>query len=490
MIRAFVCIVALFSAVPAWAEKRVALVIGNSAYQNVTPLDNPRNDARLIAATLAGLGFTLVGGGAQLDLDKARLETAIQDFGRILPGSEVAMFYYAGHGVQLRGSNYLVPVGANPTREADVDFQMIDVASVLRQMEGSAKLNLVVLDACRNNPFGSRGLRSSLGGLAQIQAPEGTLISYATQPGSVAFDGAGGNSPYSKALAETIKKPGLGIFDAFNQVGLSVKKATGGSQQPWVSSSPIDGNFYFSGAPGNAATATPPALAPDPCAAAQAHWSSVETIGTVAAYQDHLRLFAKCPFAGLAKVRIEEKTKVAVISPPPPAAVPRFVPAGVEPANVIVIDTTKGRIIIKLRADLAPHHAERIRQLAREGFYDNVPFHRVMDGFMAQTGDGQNFNGTGGSRYPNLKAEFSSTPYRRGIVGMARRGDSVDTANSQFFFMFSDAPSLNGLYTVIGEVVSGMDVVDKLKKAPPGSRGGEVTDPDKMVKVQVASDIK
>ena len=491
MIRALACIVALLSAVPAWAEKRVALVVGNSAYENVTPLDNPRNDARLIAATLAGLGFILVGGGAQLDLNKAGLETAIQDFGKILPGSEVAMFYYAGHGVQLRGSNYLVPVGANPTREADVDFQMIDVASVLRQMEGAAKLNVVVLDACRNNPFGSRGLRSTLGGLAQIQVPEGTLISYATQPGSVALDGAGGNSPYSKALAEIIKKPGLGIFDAFNQVGLLVKKATGGSQQPWVSSSPIDGNFYFAGAAGNTAAATPPpAAAPDPCGAAQAHWTSAESIGTVAAYQDHLRLFARCPFAGLAKARIDEKTKVAAISPQPATTAPRFVPAGVDPANVIVIDSTKGRIVIQLRADLAPHHAERIRQLARDGYYDNVPFHRVIDGFMAQTGDGQNFNGTGGSKYPNLKAEFSSTPYRRGIVGMARRGDSVDSANSQFFFMFGDAPSLNGLYTVIGEVVSGMDVIDRLKKAPPGSPGGAVTDPDKMVKVQVASDIK
>jgi peptidylprolyl isomerase len=165
-------------------------------------------------------------------------------------------------------------------------------------------------------------------------------------------------------------------------------------------------------------------------------------------------------------------------------------PANLDKQNAIVIDTTQGRIVVKLRNDIAPKHAERIKQLAREGFYNNVPFHRVMDGFMAQTGDGQNFNGTGGSKYPNLKQEFSSVPFKRGIVGMARRGDSVDSANSQFFFMFGDAPSLNGQYTVVGEVVSGMDVVDKLKKAPAGSRGGEVTDPDKMIKVQVASDIK
>ena len=170
-------------------------------------------------------------------------------------------------------------------------------------------------------------------------------------------------------------------------------------------------------------------------------------------------------------------------------AIAQPLPANLDKPNAIVVDTTKGRIVFKLRTDLAPMHAARIKQLAREGYYDSVPFHRVMDGFMAQTGDGQNFNGSGGSKYPNLKAEFSSVPFKRGIVGMARAG-SPDSANSQFFFMFADAPFLNGQYTVIGEVVSGMDVVDKLKKAPPGSQSGSVADPDKMVKVQVASDVK
>lgn len=160
-----------------------------------------------------------------------------------------------------------------------------------------------------------------------------------------------------------------------------------------------------------------------------------------------------------------------------------------EKANTIVIDTTKGRIVIKLRPDLAPQHAERIKQLARDGFYNNVPFHRVMDGFMAQTGDGKNFNGTGGSKYPNLPAEFSQVPFKRGVVGMARTSDP-NSANSQFFIMFADGSSLNGKYTVIGDVVAGMDVVDKLKKAPAGSPSGAVTDPDKMVTVRVASDIK
>ena len=172
---------------------------------------------------------------------------------------------------------------------------------------------------------------------------------------------------------------------------------------------------------------------------------------------------------------------VALLGAAPVIAQP--LPAGLDKANAIVIDTSKGRVVFKLRPDIAPQHAERIKLLAREGYYNNVPFHRVIEGFMAQTGDGKNFNGTGGSKYPNLPAEFSSVPFKRGIVGMARSA-SPDSANSQFFIMFADGSSLNGKYTVIGEVVSGMDVVDKLKRGEP------VADPDKMVKVQVASDLK
>jgi peptidylprolyl isomerase len=172
---------------------------------------------------------------------------------------------------------------------------------------------------------------------------------------------------------------------------------------------------------------------------------------------------------------------VALICAAPAIAQP--LPSGLDKQNAIVIDTTKGRIVIKLRTDIAPQHAERIKQLARDGYYNNVPFHRVIDGFMAQTGDGKNFDGTGGSKYPNLKAEFSNVPFKRGTVGMAR-ASSPDSANSQFFIMYADGSFLNGKYTVIGDVVSGMDVVDKLKRGEP------VPDPDKMVKVQVASDIK
>jgi peptidylprolyl isomerase len=164
-------------------------------------------------------------------------------------------------------------------------------------------------------------------------------------------------------------------------------------------------------------------------------------------------------------------------------AVAQPLPPGLDPQNTLFLDTTYGRVIIKLRNDIAPNHAERLKQLAREHFYDNVPFHRVIDGFMAQTGDGQHGNGTGGSKYPDLKAEFSNVPYKRGIVGMARTSDP-NSANSQFFIMFNDGSFLNGKYTVVGEVVSGMEFIDKLHKGePPAS-------PDKIIKMQVAADVK
>lgn len=252
-----------FSSAPASAETRVALVVGNSTYQNVPRLNNPTSDARLMADTLRSLGFELVGGSAQLDLDKASFDNAARSFGRQLQGAEVGLFYYAGHGLQVRGANYLVPVNANPAREADLDYEPEDVALVLRQMEGAGtRLNLIFLDACRNNPFGGRGLRASESGLAQMRAPEGTLISFATQPGSVALDGTGGHSPFTNALARTIQKPGLGIFDAINEVGLAVKLATGGSQQPWFSTSPINGAFYFASAPNLAPSPSPSTTAP------------------------------------------------------------------------------------------------------------------------------------------------------------------------------------------------------------------------------------
>ena len=154
-------------------------------------------------------------------------------------------------------------------------------------------------------------------------------------------------------------------------------------------------------------------------------------------------------------------------------------------ANIVFLDTKDGRITIRLRPDLAPVHVERIKTLVKRGFYDGIVFHRVIDGFMAQTGDPTG-TGRGGSDLPDLKAEFSSTPFTRGTLGMAR-SQSPDSANSQFFIMFADGDFLNGQYTVFGEVVDGMDVVDKIKKGDRASNGA-VANPDKIIKMQMKSD--
>ena len=153
-----------------------------------------------------------------------------------------------------------------------------------------------------------------------------------------------------------------------------------------------------------------------------------------------------------------------------------------DPENTLLIETTKGPVVIAMRPDLAPNHVAHIKKLAREGFYDGIVFHRVIDGFMAQTGDPTG-TGTGSSKYPNLKQEFNAEPHTRGVTSMAR-SQNPDSANSQFFIVFDDARFLDKQYTVWGKVIEGMDNVDKIKRGEP------VRDPDKMVSVKVAADVK
>jgi hypothetical protein len=231
------------------AQKRIAVVIGNSQYQLITRLANPANDARLIAKTLSDAGFTLVDGkpadnGALVDLTKTQLEQAIGDFGSAASDADVALFYYAGHGLEQDGRNYIVPIDKIATRSADVDLQMINADTVLHQMSASsAKLKILVLDACRTNPFPfSRGL---IGGLTDMGAPSGTFMAYAAWPGHVAQDGNGNDSPYTSALAQQIKVEGHDLFTVFNEVALQVELSTHDSQQPYNASSGISGVFYF-----------------------------------------------------------------------------------------------------------------------------------------------------------------------------------------------------------------------------------------------------
>lgn len=223
-------------------DNREALVIGNASYSN-NPLLNPANDARDVSASLARLGFnvrTVVNG------TRREIEEAIVDLGKRAKAGGVALFYYSGHGIQNNGHNYLIPIGANLSSAADLEYECTDVNRVLSHMEESGcKMNIVVLDACRDNPFAKSWTRStSSSGLSSINAPTGTFIAYATAPGSVAIDGIGKHSPFTEAFLNTLEEPGLALFDFFQQIQQSVQQQTGGQQVPWMASSFL-GKFYF-----------------------------------------------------------------------------------------------------------------------------------------------------------------------------------------------------------------------------------------------------
>jgi hypothetical protein len=222
------------------SEKRIALVIGNGLYKNA-PLVNPTNDAKDVSQALVELGFEVI---HKENLTQNQMREAIRAFGERIRNGGVGLFYYAGHGIQVDGRNYLVPVTAIINHVYEVEYESIDVGFVLAQMENARnRLNLVILDACRNNPF-ARKFRSTTKGLASIDAPSGTMIAYATAPGSVASDGDSKNGLYTQELLVAMQMPGLQIEQVFKQVRIAVQNKTDGKQVPWESSSLI-GDFYF-----------------------------------------------------------------------------------------------------------------------------------------------------------------------------------------------------------------------------------------------------
>ncbi len=254
---------ALACIVPAAAETRVALVIGNGAYKNAGPLKNPANDARRMSEALGKLGFEVL---AFEDLDQAGMKRAVRDFAEKLETAgrdTVGLVFYAGHGIQLNGANYFIPVDAEIEKEGDVAIESISADDVMVAL-GNARnrLNIVILDACRNNPF-ARSFRSASRGLARLDAPVGSMVAFSTAPGQVAADGEGNNSPYTTALVDVLAQPGMKIEDVFKRVRERVYETSGGQQVPWESSS-ILGDFYFSGGASSAepipgVTVTPPA---------------------------------------------------------------------------------------------------------------------------------------------------------------------------------------------------------------------------------------
>ncbi|MEZ5870543.1 MAG: caspase family protein [Nitratireductor sp.] len=297
----------------AFAEKRVALVIGNAAYVNAPELANPRNDAAKISARLAELGFEIVEG---VDADLVTMLERIDDFARALEGADVALFYYAGHGLQVNGRNYMVPVDAALTSHIRLDYEAIPIDLVMASMQDKAKTNLLFLDACRDNPL-ARSLARSLGtrsgnignGLARIGAGRGTLISYATEPGNVALDGKGANSPYTEALAEYLGQPGMSIGDTMILVRNSVMEATYGRQVPWEHSS-LTGRVILGDSDAKPKTIEQPV---QDNAAEIAYWDTVKDSEVPDLYTAYLARYPQGLFSDLAKVKIDliEKRKQA-----------------------------------------------------------------------------------------------------------------------------------------------------------------------------------
>src|SRR5262249_17774313 len=324
---------------------RVALVIGNSAYQHTPRLDNPKNDATDMAAVLKQLGFQVIEG---LDLDKTAFERKVRDFSVALRTAEVGLFFYAGHGLQVGGQNYLVPVDAKAETADALDWEMVPLTLVQRTMERTERTNIISADACRNNPL-ARNLARAMGtrsadigrGLAQVESGTGTLISFSTQPGNVASDGAGRNSPFTGALAKRMATSNDDLSALLIEVRNDVIDATQNRQVPWENSS-LRGRFYFNLAARPAPSAGPapqPSPHPQPSDAAQA-WTVAERSTDPAVLEAFIKYYGDTFYGAMARARLAElkRQQVAVAEPPnalssPPGANPSAGSAAKPPAD-------------------------------------------------------------------------------------------------------------------------------------------------------------
>ena len=308
--------------------RRVALVIGNNRYASA-PLLNPVNDAQAMAKTLGAAGFQVI---LRTDASQREMLAALRDFGNLLKDGGAGLFYFAGHGMQIKGRNFLIPVGADIEREDEVAYQALDAQAVLDKMESAGNgTNLVILDACRNNPF-ARSFRSSSQGLAQMDAPVGTMVAFSTAPGSVASDGNGSNGLYTQHLLGALQQPGLKVEEVFKQVRAAVRRESRGAQVPWESTS-LEGDFYF--VPPAPVVAAPP---PDPMAALDdALWDAVKDSAQPAEIGAYLRRFPAGRHASSAAQRLAAVTKLPEPSTATLAAAPALLAGG---SGALAVATT------------------------------------------------------------------------------------------------------------------------------------------------------
>ena len=287
---------------------RVALVIGNAAYKDA-PLVNPVNDARAMVLRLKELGFDVV---ARENATRQAMGAALAEFVRKLAPGGVALIYYAGHGVQVRGRNYLLPVDMTLNSETDLRFQAVEIGAITDEMEQAhSRVSFLILDACRNNPFEGR-LRGASRGLAAVDAARGSLIAYATAPGAVAADGDGANGVYTSALLRALSVPGLKAEEVFKRARIEVSEVTRNQQTPWESSS-LTGDFVFNGA-GAAPVASGAGADREVI-----FWQSIQSSQRPADFEAYLQRYPLGEFAPLAQTRLEELRQTAAV-PRLPAA--------------------------------------------------------------------------------------------------------------------------------------------------------------------------
>jgi hypothetical protein len=310
--------------------KRVALVIGNSAYQNVTQLPNPRNDAADLAHGLQQVGFEVL---LKNDLDFDGLRRALRDFSDRAVGAEMALVYFAGHGIEVAKQNYLIPVDARLKTDRDIQFEAVPLDFVLSAVEGAKNLRLVLLDACRNNPFAgsmkmTNASRSIGRGLSSIEPTAGTLVSYAAKEGTTADDGEGRNSPYTTALLANLTEPGLEVNFLFRKVRDHVLAATDGRQEPFTYGSLPGTRIYLKPPQQNAGTQNPPANPPvTPQAPAKSLdrevWETIRDSKSPGVLKAFIDKFPDSIYASLAKAKLTEVQQAAVAKDPPPVDPPR-----------------------------------------------------------------------------------------------------------------------------------------------------------------------
>jgi hypothetical protein len=363
----------------ALAAKRVALLIGNAAYSGVTRLDNPSRDVAMIGRALEGAGFDSI--DVKVDLDREGMIKALRQFEDKSFDADIAVVYFSGHGMELNGENFLLPVDARLATDRDVEDESVTLTRLLRTVDGAKKLKLIILDACRNNPFlaamsQTRSTKAVSRGLAEIEPRSAdTLVAYAAKAGTVAWDGERGASPFAQSLAKHLVEPGLDIRLALGKVRDEVLALTNNLQEPFAYGSLGGSMVTLAAAPPKApavtgmAAATAPASTagkPDPCRDASGHWAEARQFDRIEFYRRHVELFASCPFADFARARIEAlETKPAAASRVA-ASKPEAAPSSPPPAKKAVSRSVKPKRKVARKARPAPAAARREVAMADE----------------------------------------------------------------------------------------------------------------------------